>query len=566
MSHRLDRLELEVHTTSEALARQLQDRLSQLHQRVLAQLVGRVMDPFSPPGVVHRLESLELNLGEIPEEQLEQLLPQRLEQALREALTAQLPNALEGQDLELLSAYASRGRLPWWAARHNPQAIPEALEAALRRPAETLLAWWHQELADATARQRLLAAARPDQAARLRELLGDGLRPDPSPENALEPLSTDATSGRLPDGGSPPDARWIAAALEAALRLPPELLQAWWLQALPDATARQRLLAAAQPDQAARLLQLLGDGLRPDPSPANALELLSTDATTGRLPDGGSPPDARWIAAALEAALRLPPELLQAWWLQALPDATARQRLLAAAQPDQATRLRQLLGDGLRPDPSPENALEPLSTDATAGRLPEGSSPADASWIAATPPEALRLRQQQAATPEEPISVDGAGVVLLTPFLETLFDRLELLTPERQFHTPEAAQRAVALLDWLVEGDPHPPEWRLTLAKPLCGWALEQLWSLENPLSQTDQAEAKRLLLAALAHSEGLLGESIEQLRQSWLQRPALLSWRPEGWLLLVEQRKGDEILDQLPWSWAWIRMPWMGALLQVVW
>ena len=112
----------------------------------------------------------------------------------------------------------------------------------------------------------------------------------------------------------------------------------------------------------------------------------------------------------------------------------------------------------------------------------------------------------------------------------------------------------------------HPPEWRLTLAKPLCGWALEQLWSLENPLSEKDQAEAERLLLAALAHSEGLLGESIEQLRQCWLQRPGLLSWRPEGWLLLVEQRKGDEILDQLPWSWAWIRMPWMGALLQVVW
>jgi hypothetical protein len=50
------------------------------------------------------------------------------------------------------------------------------------------------------------------------------------------------------------------------------------------------------------------------------------------------------------------------------------------------------------------------------------------------------------------------------------------------------------------------------------------------------------------------------------LQRPGLLSARPGAWVLQVERRPGDEVLDGLPWSWSWIRLPWMDDLLQVVW
>ena len=55
-------------------------------------------------------------------------------------------------------------------------------------------------------------------------------------------------------------------------------------------------------------------------------------------------------------------------------------------------------------------------------------------------------------------------------------------------------------------------------------------------------------------------------LRQEFLQRPGLLSARPGAWVLQVERRPGDEVLDGLPWGWSWIRLPWMDDLLQVVW
>jgi hypothetical protein len=155
---------------------------------------------------------------------------------------------------------------------------------------------------------------------------------------------------------------------------------------------------------------------------------------------------------------------------------------------------------------------------------------------------------------------------MLSPFLETLFQRLGWLTPERRFLGLAEQRRAVALLGFLADGDANPPEWRLTLSKLLCGLELEALCSLEPPLSEAEQAEGEGLLQAALAHGQGLLGDEIGTLREQWLRRPALLSWRPGAWLLVVERREGDEELEELPWSWGWIRLPWMEELLQVVW
>jgi uncharacterized membrane protein len=648
----------------------------------------------------------------------------------------------EGRELELLAAFATTGQLPWWASRQDARLIPAALESALALPPEVLAAWWRQAVPETTARQRLLAAAEPEQAARLRQLLGEVLEmemgpgmgmgmgmgeavgmgmgnekaplasapspsaggpgwlpaqrnhhSDPTPSagdiadpkavaegqmavaegarrapeglqgaeaqvaesRELELLAAFATTGQLPWWASRQDARLIPAALESALALPPEVLAAWWRQAVPQTTARQRLLAAAEPEQAARLRQLLGEALgmgiglgmgmgmgnqqaplasAPSPSaggpgwlPAQShhhsvpsssaadiadpkavaegpmaltegarrhpdgvqvaeaqgeegreLELLAAFATTGQLPWWAPRQDARLIPAALESALALPPEVVAAWWHQAVPQTTARQRLLAAAKPEQAARLRELLGEVLAQHQGgaegvvPEAPLdrEPLDMEAPATQPPLSPSPAlppaSALALQAATNSTGRRPEGRPSQPDEPLTVDGAGLVMLSPFLETLFQSLGWLTPERRFLGLAEQQRAVVLLGFLVNGDANPPEWRLTLAKLLCGQELEALCSLEAPLDEVEQAEGEALLQAALAHGQGLLGDEIGPLREQWLQRPALLSWRPGAWLLVVERRQGDEAVEELPWSWGWIRLPWMEELLQVVW
>ena len=157
-------------------------------------------------------------------------------------------------------------------------------------------------------------------------------------------------------------------------------------------------------------------------------------------------------------------------------------------------------------------------------------------------------------------------MVLLWPFLETLFSRLELLTQERLFGDEAQRQRAMALLGFLVDGDGDPPRMAAHPGEaPLRRPAPGPLWP-GPPLSDAEQAEAEALLQAVLGHAAGRLGDDGAALRQDFLQRPGLLSARPGAWVLQVERRPGDELLDGLPWSWIWIRLPWMDDLLQVVW
>jgi hypothetical protein len=163
--------------------------------------------------------------------------------------------------------------------------------------------------------------------------------------------------------------------------------------------------------------------------------------------------------------------------------------------------------------------------------------------------------------------VEGAGLVLLWPFLATLFARLGWLTPQRRFVDAPAQQRALALLGYLVGGDPEPPEWHLPLAKLLCGLPLDAVFALEEDLSAAELAEAERLLQAVLAHGDGQLGDEVASLRASWLQRPGLLRWRPQAWLLVVQQRDElDGALERLPWGVSLLRLPWMAELVQVAW
>jgi hypothetical protein len=182
------------------------------------------------------------------------------------------------------------------------------------------------------------------------------------------------------------------------------------------------------------------------------------------------------------------------------------------------------------------------------------------------PPEALPPDPATNTSLDDDLSLDGAGLVLLWPFFEPLFRQLELINSERQFAGEAQRKRAMALLGYLVDGDPDPPEWRLTLAKLLCGAGPAAPYGLESPLSEAEQGEAERLLQAVLGYAEGRLGEDGAALRQGFLQRPAVLSARPGAWLLQVERRPGDGPLEQLPWSSSWIRLAWMEQLLQVTW
>ena len=74
------------------------------------------------------------------------------------------------------------------------------------------------------------------------------------------------------------------------------------------------------------------------------------------------------------------------------------------------------------------------------------------------------------------------------------------------------------------------------------------------------------LLAAVIDHAPVLDAMPIPQFRASFLQRAGALAVRTGSWLLSVERRPYDLVLDRFSWSWAWIKLPWMPEPVTVEW
>src|SRR5690349_3652321 len=92
-AHVIESLGFELEYTSEEQAFQRQERLAGFARGRGLQVIAEVFDEMSPPGEVLRLDRLELDLGEVRDDDLEYDLARRLREALRLALSDRLVRA-----------------------------------------------------------------------------------------------------------------------------------------------------------------------------------------------------------------------------------------------------------------------------------------------------------------------------------------------------------------------------------------------------------------------------------------------------------------------------------------
>jgi len=161
------------------------------------------------------------------------------------------------------------------------------------------------------------------------------------------------------------------------------------------------------------------------------------------------------------------------------------------------------------------------------------------------------------------IYVSNAGSVLLAPFLTIFFDRVGVAR-DRQLVEPGLA---MALIHYLATGQEKPAEFQLALPKILCGWEMEQPVELPDILPDHMKDEAGQLLAAVIEHWSILKNTSPEGLQESFLQRHGKITLTErDEWLLQVEQKSFDMVLQHLPWSFQLIKLPWMNRLLRTEW
>ncbi len=163
--------------------------------------------------------------------------------------------------------------------------------------------------------------------------------------------------------------------------------------------------------------------------------------------------------------------------------------------------------------------------------------------------------------------IQNAGLVLLHPFLQKLFIATGLMQGD-SFIDGYNKQKAVHLLQYLVNRQQQLPEYIMPLNKILCGVPGEEHINRFIKLEETEIKEADELLNAVLSHWASLKNTSAEALQETFLQRNGKLSFNETDnyWKLQVERKAVDILLDKIPWGFSYIQLPWMKQALVTEW
>lgn len=163
-------------------------------------------------------------------------------------------------------------------------------------------------------------------------------------------------------------------------------------------------------------------------------------------------------------------------------------------------------------------------------------------------------------------SVKNAGIVLMAPYLPRLFSMVGYLNGMGDFANDNARARAVFLIQYLVtqDNDREYAEEDLFLNKLLVNYP--DSLSLPKYIELTDEEvkSAQGLLEGVIAHWGKV--SNVESFREGFLMRVGQVESREGGWLVTVEQRAFDSLLDSLPWSFSQIKHSWNPHHIEVIW
>lgn len=166
---------------------------------------------------------------------------------------------------------------------------------------------------------------------------------------------------------------------------------------------------------------------------------------------------------------------------------------------------------------------------------------------------------------DEKLVIRTAGIVLLQPYLKPFFTELQLFDGY-DWVSGRARERAAHLLHYLSTGEQQQPEWNLVLEKIICGIPLDVPIERAITISPHEAEECNALLTSVIENWPALKNTSIPALQEAFLCRMGLLQQTEKGWLIQVERKTHDVLLEAIPWSFSMLKFPWTNYMIEVVW
>jgi hypothetical protein len=160
--------------------------------------------------------------------------------------------------------------------------------------------------------------------------------------------------------------------------------------------------------------------------------------------------------------------------------------------------------------------------------------------------------------------VNNAGLLLIHPFLKSLFDNCKLLDKDNTINNPEVAAH---LLHYIATGQEQDYENAMTFEKFLCNIPIAQPIERNIVLSEEMKKEAALMLKAVLSNWDIMKTSSEELLQNEFLRRPGKLSINgDESPVIIIERKTQDILLDKLSWNLSIIKLAWKKRIIYVNW
>jgi hypothetical protein len=516
-------------------------------------IIDKYCSALSAPDVIHRIETLELDLGKIPLDRLEETLSESFERSLGQKLadavaSGKTPDDPEAWISELAPYPLSRRELKGDAPRSSAIGPPAPFNAAAgsRR---TPLGLEDASPAPPSPLNGERAGVRGE---------NDSLGANRRLAAQFELLAYYVNTGTLPWWAGLSRANLLEDNLKVLIEQAPLLLRRAMGEFCRQDKAVRRIALTYDDELLDLLFGVVAPALRatfPGFVPDLVALLASTSAATA------------WSRSRIrnlvwEETLRLASagnveEIDLADFCQGILRRLAR-RLGAAYRPMADDVQRTFLAGSSAAHPWVKNLAASLQQELTGLAKPIAESAALISPEEG-PPIDLRFSDS------DEVYVNNSGLVILWPFLENFFKHLGFIE-EQRFKDGAARQRAAGLLQYVVSENMSPPEYLLPLNKVLCGLEVDEVFDFGPPVTELEIDECSNLLTAVIAQAPILHDISHSGFRASFLLRKGQLSARDGAWLLRVERETYDLVLDRFPWSIKWVKLPWMDAPLQVEW
>ncbi len=165
----------------------------------------------------------------------------------------------------------------------------------------------------------------------------------------------------------------------------------------------------------------------------------------------------------------------------------------------------------------------------------------------------------------EEIFISNAGLVLINPYLPRFFEVLKLIEGNK-FIKEENKIKAVFIIQYFITGEGNTPEYELLLNKLLCGLDLTFPVPKEVELTNEIKNECNELMKSVIKNWKVLKNTTEKSFREAFLKREGKIEIKNNGFLLKVERKAHDIILDTLPWGISIVKYSWMNKPIYVEW